>query len=340
MRDFKLYVREGEFVCLLGHSGCGKTTVLSILMGLNRPSTGGIVDRRAGDRRAGHRPRRRVPVGDAAAVAVGARQRAAGARPGAARPRTAGADATWTAVGLRGLGDPLPARAVGGMQQRVGIARAFALEPRLLLLDEPFSLLDALTRMELQDELMALWERTRRTVIMVTHDVDEALLLADRIVLMTSGPSATIGRVLDVPFPRPRRREAMLARPDYFWLRDAVLGFWKPAGPCLTPAGGRPSARTAVWAVACWWRSRMAASPGEGRPGPSVQSRRLCAKAVHLPPTLRAPDRLLYPQVRARRGTPLERVPWELALRSTAERLRGRRRARSGRRWRSMPRDS
>jgi ABC-type nitrate/sulfonate/bicarbonate transport system ATPase subunit len=111
------------------------------------------------------------------------------------------------------------------MQQRVGIARAFALEPRLLLLDEPFSLLDALTRMELQDELMALWERTRRTVIMVTHDVDEALLLADRIVLMTSGPAATVGQILPVEFPRPRRREALLDQPDYFWLRDSVLGF-------------------------------------------------------------------------------------------------------------------
>ena len=111
------------------------------------------------------------------------------------------------------------------MQQRVGIARAFSLEPRLLLLDEPFSLLDALTRMDCQDLLMALWQRTRRTVIMVTHDVDEALLLADRIVLMTSGPAATIGQVLSVGFPRPRVREEILSRPDYFWLRDQVLGF-------------------------------------------------------------------------------------------------------------------
>jgi ABC-type nitrate/sulfonate/bicarbonate transport system ATPase subunit len=112
-----------------------------------------------------------------------------------------------------------------GMQQRVGIARAFALEPRLLLLDEPFSLLDALTRMDLQDQLMSLWEATRRTVVMVTHDVDEALLLADRIVMMTNGPAATIGEIIEVPFPRPRRREEILSRPDYFWLRDSVLGF-------------------------------------------------------------------------------------------------------------------
>jgi len=111
------------------------------------------------------------------------------------------------------------------MQQRVGIARAFALEPRLLLLDEPFSLLDALTRMELQDQLMTLWEAERKTVIMVTHDVDEALLLADRIVMMTSGPAATVGEILAVPFPRPRRREEILSTSEYFELRDQVVGF-------------------------------------------------------------------------------------------------------------------
>jgi ABC-type nitrate/sulfonate/bicarbonate transport system ATPase subunit len=111
------------------------------------------------------------------------------------------------------------------MQQRAGIARAFALEPRLLLLDEPFSLLDALTRMDLQDELIALWERSRKTVIMVTHDVDEALQLADRIVMMTNGPAATIGRIFDVPFPRPRRRDELLGRADYFWLRDSIVAF-------------------------------------------------------------------------------------------------------------------
>src|SRR5215468_3999498 len=126
------------------------------------------------------------------------------------------------------------------MQQRIGIARAFALEPRLLLLDEPFSLLDALTRMELQDELMALWERTRRTVVMVTHDVDEAILLADRIVMMTNGPAATVGQVFDVTFPRPRRREDLFGRPDYFWLRDAVLGFLESEGASTAPSDASP----------------------------------------------------------------------------------------------------
>jgi ABC-type nitrate/sulfonate/bicarbonate transport system ATPase subunit len=135
------------------------------------------------------------------------------------------ADVYLEQVGLAGQGDRYPRELSAGMQQRVGIARAFALEPRLLLLDEPFSLLDALTRMELQDELMRLWEAARRTVIMVTHDVDEALLLADRVVLMTSGPAATVGKILDVTFPRPRRRDELVTNPEYFWLRDAVLTF-------------------------------------------------------------------------------------------------------------------
>ena len=174
--------------------------------------------------------------------------------------RSGGRDAEryLEAVGLGGQGDRYPRELSAGMQQRVGIARAFALEPRLLLLDEPFSLLDALTRMELQDELIALWEGARKTVIMVTHDVDEALLLADRIVMMTNGPAATIGRIFDVPFPRPRRREAMLARPDYFWLRDAVLGFLEDqrmprlyACARLSAAGNARCARTVAWAAAC-----------------------------------------------------------------------------------------
>jgi nitrate/nitrite transport system ATP-binding protein len=225
VRDFNLYVREGEFICLLGHSGCGKTTVLSILMGLNRATSGGVViggkeiDGPGTDRGVVFQSATLLPwmsVRDNVRLALDQVTRAAG---------SPGADAYLDAVGLHGLGARYPRELSAGMQQRVGIARAFSLEPRLLLLDEPFSLLDALTRMELQDELMALWERTRRTVIMVTHDVDEALLLADRIVLMTNGPAATIGQVLPVEFPRPRVRDEILTRPDYFWMRDAILAF-------------------------------------------------------------------------------------------------------------------
>jgi nitrate ABC transporter ATP-binding subunit len=225
VRNFNLDVAAGEFVCLLGHSGCGKSTVLSILMGLIAPSTGGVsvagreIDGPGTDRGVVFQSATLLPwlsVRDNVRLALHQ------VRPEAT---AADADGYLAQVGLAGQGDRLPRELSAGMQQRVGIARAFSLEPRLLLLDEPFSLLDALTRMELQDELMALWERTRRTVLMVTHDVDEALLLADRVVMMTSGPAATIGEILEVPFPRPRRREEVLARPDYFWLRDSIVGF-------------------------------------------------------------------------------------------------------------------
>ena len=224
VRDFSLDVAEGEFVCLLGHSGCGKTTVLSILMGLSMPTTGGVA---IGGREVSGPGTDRGVVFQSATLLpwLSVRSNVALALDQVRHGGGKSADAYLEAVGLGGRGDQLPQELSAGMQQRVGIARAFSLEPRLLLLDEPFSLLDALTRMELQDELIALWERERRTVIMVTHDVDEALLLADRIVMMTNGPAATIGRIFDVPFPRPRRRESLLDRPDYFWLRDAVLGF-------------------------------------------------------------------------------------------------------------------
>ncbi|MET0484874.1 MAG: ABC transporter ATP-binding protein, partial [Candidatus Rokuibacteriota bacterium] len=190
VRDFTLYVQEGEFVCLLGHSGCGKTTVLSILMGLVPPSTGGVViagreiDGPGTDRGVVFQSATLLPwlsVRDNVRLALDQVR------------SSADAERYLAAVGLGGLGTRYPRELSSGMQQRVGVARAFALEPRLLLLDEPFSLLDALTRMELQDELITLWEGARKTVVMVTHDVDEALLLADRIVLMTNGPAATIG---------------------------------------------------------------------------------------------------------------------------------------------------
>jgi ABC-type nitrate/sulfonate/bicarbonate transport system ATPase subunit len=112
-----------------------------------------------------------------------------------------------------------------GMRQRVGIARAFAMEPKILLLDEPFSLLDALTRLELQNELMRVWESDRKTVLMVTHDVDEAIFLADRIVMMTSGPAAGIGKILTVPFERPRKHTELLAHANYYWMRDRLTDF-------------------------------------------------------------------------------------------------------------------
>jgi nitrate/nitrite transport system ATP-binding protein len=225
VRDFTLHVAEGEFVCVVGHSGCGKSTVLSIVMGLNQPTTGGVVI--GGREISGPGTDRGVVFQSATLlpwltvrdnVRLSLDQVRSGAPP-------ADAERYLDAVGLGGQGARYPRELSAGMQQRVGIARAFALEPRLLLLDEPFSLLDALTRMDLQDQLMTLWEAKRKTVIMVTHDVDEALLLADRVVMMTSGPAATIGEILAVPFPRPRQREEIVATSEYFEVRDAVVGF-------------------------------------------------------------------------------------------------------------------
>ena len=224
VRDFTLYIGEGEFVCLLGHSGCGKTTVLSILMGLVEPTTGGVV---IGGREIDGPGTDRGVVFQSATLLpwMSVRDNVRLARRQVVSGADGGVERYLESVGLGGQGERYPRELSAGMQQRVGIARAFALEPRLLLLDEPFSLLDALTRMELQDELITLWEARRRTVVMVTHDVDEALQLADRIVMMTNGPAATIGRIFDVPFPRPRRGDELLARPDYFWLRDSIVNF-------------------------------------------------------------------------------------------------------------------
>jgi nitrate/nitrite transport system ATP-binding protein len=229
VKGFNLHVTEGEFICIIGHSGCGKSTVLSIVMGLSEPSMGGVIlggkeiDGPGTDRGVVFQSPSLFPwfsAGKNVELAV------AQARPHLPRgERREVARRHLAAVGLPDAQDRMPDEMSAGMKQRVGIARAFAMDPKVLLLDEPFSLLDALTRMELQDELIRVWEETRKTVIMVTHDVDEALLLADRVVMMTQGPEARIGRVLQVPIPRPRAREAVLGHPDYYRLRDELTNF-------------------------------------------------------------------------------------------------------------------
>ena len=229
VHDFNLEIKKGEFVCLIGHSGCGKSTVLSMIAGLNGITDGGIV--LAGKELAGPGPDRGVVFQSPSLlpwytafenVMLGINQVFYTASK---RERRQIAEYYLTVVGLGDSMHKLPAELSQGMRQRVGIARAFALKPRMLLLDEPFGMLDALTRYELQQVLIELWRSERITALMVTHDVDEALFLSDRVVCMTDGPAATIGEILPVTFPRPRERAAVMGHPDYPKLREQLISF-------------------------------------------------------------------------------------------------------------------
>jgi nitrate ABC transporter ATP-binding subunit len=250
VKDFNLRVSEGEFVCIIGHSGCGKSTVLSITMGLNEASEGGVII--AGkevvgpglDRGVVFQSPALLPWLTARENVLLAVEQVSGKSSRCKRNEIA--DKYLALVGLDDIADCYPEELSAGMRQRVGIARAFALEPKVLLLDEPFSLLDVITRMELQDELMRLWESERKTVLMVTHDVDEALLLADRIVLMTNGPAATVGEIVTVPFARPRERLSLVDDPRYQEARGHLITFLEErAGRGRTP-GVDPVARQAA----------------------------------------------------------------------------------------------
>ncbi|TRD11031.1 ATP-binding cassette domain-containing protein [Erythrobacter insulae] len=229
VEDFNILMDKGEFISLIGHSGCGKSTVLTMAAGLNEISGGGIVlDNReitgAGpDKAVVFQAPSLMPWLTAREnVALGVER----VYPHAAKSeRVDIVDYYLERVGLADAKDKLAAEMSNGMRQRVGIARAFALSPRLLLLDEPFGMLDSLTRWDLQDVLVETWNRTKVTAIMVTHDVDEAILLADRVVMMTNGPRATIGKILDVDLPRPRDRKALLEHPKFYQYRQEVLHF-------------------------------------------------------------------------------------------------------------------
>ncbi len=229
VEDFNLLMDKGEFISLIGHSGCGKSTVLTMAAGLNEISGGGIVlDNReisaAGpDKAVVFQAPSLMPWLTAREnVALGVERVYAHASKS---ERAAIVDYYLERVGLIDAKDKLAAEMSNGMRQRVGIARAFALSPRLLLLDEPFGMLDSLTRWDLQDVLVETWNRTKVTAIMVTHDVDEAILLADRVVMMTNGPRATIGKVLKIDLPRPRDRKALLEHPKFYQYRQEVLHF-------------------------------------------------------------------------------------------------------------------
>ncbi|TFI47791.1 ABC transporter ATP-binding protein [Diaphorobacter sp. DS2] len=230
LRGIDLAIARGEFVALIGHSGCGKSTLLNLIAGLTTPTAGALIC--AGREIKGPGPERAVVFQNHSLLpwltcegnvhlAV---ERVFGARESKARLKER-THAALELVGLAHAAHKRPGEISGGMKQRVGIARALSMEPQVLLMDEPFGALDALTRARLQDELLEIVARTCSTVVMVTHDVDEAVLLSDRIVMLTNGPAATIGEVLDVGIARPRNRVALAEDARYLQCRKAVIDF-------------------------------------------------------------------------------------------------------------------
>jgi nitrate/nitrite transport system ATP-binding protein len=261
VNNFNLKMRRGEFVSIIGHSGCGKSTVLMMVAGLTSITSGDII--LAGKELDGPGPDRGVVFQSPSLlpwmttlenVMLGVNQVFYTATK---EERRQIAEYYLSVVGLGDALDKRPGELSQGMRQRVGIARAFALKPKMLLLDEPFGMLDSLTRFELQQVLIELWSRNNVTAMMVTHDVDEALFLSDRIVCMTDGPAAEVGEIIEVNFPRPRDRKAVLEHPDYYRLREQLITFLEvrahkknrtgqnapadPAAPDAQPAGEEPA---------------------------------------------------------------------------------------------------
>ena len=238
LRDINLTVAKGEFVTLIGHSGCGKSTLLNLISGLTSPTQGALLC--ANREIKGPGPERAVVFQNHSLLpwltcfenvylAVERVFGASGMVGGKAKENKAQlrerTDAALALVGLTPAAQKRPGEISGGMKQRVGIARALCMEPQVLLMDEPFGALDALTRAKLQDELLQIVATTHSTVVMVTHDVDEAVLLSDRIVMMTNGPAATVGEVLNVELPRPRSRVQLADDARYLGYRKVVIDF-------------------------------------------------------------------------------------------------------------------
>ncbi len=230
LRDINLNVAKGEFITLIGHSGCGKSTLLNLIAGLTTPTAGTLIC--ANREIKGPSPERAVVFQNHSLlpwltsfenIYLGV-ERVFSATENKAQLK-ARTDAALELVGLTPAAQKRPGEISGGMKQRVGIARALAMEPKVLLMDEPFGALDALTRARLQDELLAIVQKTGSTVVMVTHDVDEAVLLSDKIVMLTNGPAATIGEVLKVTLPRPRNRVELAEDRHYVQYRKAVIDF-------------------------------------------------------------------------------------------------------------------
>ncbi|WP_414564012.1 MULTISPECIES: nitrate ABC transporter ATP-binding protein [unclassified Anabaena] len=224
-----LKVREGEFVCIIGHSGCGKSTLLNMISGFNTPTDGVVllqdkpITEPGPDRMMVFQNYCLLPwlsVFDNVYLAIDSvfPHKTKAEKRAIAREHLA-------MVGLTEATDKKPGQISGGMKQRVAIARALSIRPQVLILDEPFGALDAITKEELQEELLQIWQDHQVTVLMITHDIDEALFLADRLVMMTNGPAANIGEVLNIPFSRPRNRRQIMEDPEYYNLRNYALDF-------------------------------------------------------------------------------------------------------------------
>lgn len=226
LKDINLLIDKGEFVSLIGHSGCGKSTLLNLVAGLGRPTRGGIsldnqeIIRPGGDRAMVFQSYSLLPwlsVYENVFVAVDA------IVTGSAAEKKETTETYLKMVGLWEHREKRPAELSGGMKQRVAIARAFAVHPKVLLLDEPFGALDPLKKSVMQDELLNIWEKDKKTVLMVTHDIDEAIYLSDRIIVMTNGPAANIGEIITVDIPRPRSRKEIIRTSEYTEIKERLL---------------------------------------------------------------------------------------------------------------------
>ncbi|MBU2977594.1 ABC transporter ATP-binding protein [Alteromonas sp. C1M14] len=247
LKDVNLKINKGEFISLIGHSGCGKSTVLNIVAGLHQATSGGVILDNAEVKEPG--PERAVVFQNHSLLPwLTVYKNVELAVKQTLRGKTKAQIRQWVMhnlelVHMTHAADKLPSEISGGMKQRVGIARALAMEPKVLLMDEPFGALDALTRAHLQDSLMEIHADLGNTVIMITHDVDEAVLLSDRIVMMTNGPAATVGDILDVKLPRPRDRLALADNPEYNHYRHEVLTFLYEKQKKIEPVGKRSSTK-------------------------------------------------------------------------------------------------
>lgn len=229
LEGVNLTVNEGEFICVIGHSGCGKSTLLNMVGGFSKPSVGEV--RLRGKQITQPGPDRMVVFQGYALLPWLTAFENIYLAIDSVYPKKSQAEKTQIArehlamVGLTEAAEKKPTQLSGGMKQRVSIARALAIRPEVLILDEPFGALDAITKEELQEELLKIWTDHRCTVLMITHDIDEALFLADKLVMMTNGPAANIGEVMEIPFPRPRDRARIMEDPEFYNLRNYALDF-------------------------------------------------------------------------------------------------------------------